>query len=217
MLLAGDKINYRGWIVGTSVSGKAAGMSSEEARNVATIAFLDQGDSQRDMITVSRHATPFFFEHRAALSLIRQVRWSQGYYCPRCRSETVRRINTCKVTEAYNCQACRYNFNSVSGTFFHGSKMPLDHHLQVLAAFDLFREPMSLRQLASFCGISYKTAKATDERLKDGAPHFPFIRWYHDTSVSVPASPGIREFFESETLRLDMTRFFERLRDWLFS
>src|SRR2546425_11409136 len=49
------------------------------------------------------------------------LRWPKGLACPRCKGETISRI---QKRDQFDCDSCRYQFSVMSGTIFHDSHLP---------------------------------------------------------------------------------------------
>ena len=168
------------------------------------------------VVQVSPETTPFLYSHKAVLSLIRDRRWSHGLYCPRCSARQVREVNSCKVVDAFNCSSCHYNFNSVSGTFFHGSKIGLHLQLRVVAAIDLLAETMRLRTISELTGISYKTAKLQYGRLETARPKAPYLLAPAGGPGAIDRAAGIMAVLERPEVTLNLMLFHQRLDELLF-
>ncbi len=51
-------------------------------------------------------------------NLLQQVRWREGLYCPRCRSESVIKYGSYREYQRYLCKDCDRTFNDKTGTVF---------------------------------------------------------------------------------------------------
>ena len=54
----------------------------------------------------------------SAANLLEQVRWRDGLYCPRCRSESVIKHGSYRTYQRYLCKDCDRTFNPKTGTIF---------------------------------------------------------------------------------------------------
>ena len=54
--------------------------------------------------------------------VLEELRWPQGIRCPRCKSKKVSRI---EKRSQFDCDQCRYQFSTLSGTIFHDTHLPL--------------------------------------------------------------------------------------------
>ena len=62
-----------------------------------------------------------------AIEFFRCIRWANGVYCPKCRSFEIIMAGgggNGKFNR-YICKDCKTNFNDLTGTMFHNSKMSL--------------------------------------------------------------------------------------------
>jgi transposase len=96
-----------------------------------------------------------FVSERRAATLLAQVRWRDGIYCPRCRSESVIRYGSYRVFQRYLCKDCDRTFNDQTGTVFEHSAVALRKWF--LAIYTYIRFNTSLRQLDVEIDVSYKT------------------------------------------------------------
>ena len=96
-----------------------------------------------------------FVSERRAANLLRQVRWRDGVYCPRCRAESVIRYGSYRVFQRYLCKNCDRTFNDQTATVFEHSAVALKKWF--LAVYTYIRFNTSLRQLDVEIDVSYKT------------------------------------------------------------
>ncbi len=92
---------------------------------------------------------------RRTANLLRQVRWRDGIYCPRCRAESVTRYGSYRVFQRYRCENCDSTFNDQTATVFEHSAIALKKWF--LAVYTYIRFNTSLRQLDVEIDVSYKT------------------------------------------------------------
>ena len=96
-----------------------------------------------------------FVSERRAANLLRQVRWRDGVYCPRCRAESVIRYGSYRVFQRYQCKNCDRTFNDQTATVFEHSAVALKKWF--LAVYTYIRFNTSFRQLDVEIDVSYKT------------------------------------------------------------
>ena len=62
-----------------------------------------------------------------AINIFRSIRWANGVYCPKCRSFEIIMAGGGRNGKfnRYICKDCNANFNDLTGTIFHNSKMSL--------------------------------------------------------------------------------------------
>jgi transposase-like protein len=86
---------------------------------------------------------------------LEELRWPDGVRCPRCGSESISRI---KARSQFDCDGCRYQFSTTSGTIFHDSHLPLPKWFAAIYLMCQAKKGMSALQLKRTLGMSYKTA-----------------------------------------------------------
>ncbi len=96
-----------------------------------------------------------FVSERRAANLLRQVRWRDGVYCPRCRGESVIRYGSYRVFQRYQCENCDRTFNDQTTTVFEHSAVALKKWF--LAVYTYIRFNTIFRQLDVVIDVSYKT------------------------------------------------------------
>jgi len=104
-----------------------------------------------------------FVSERRAANLLRQVRWRDGVYCPRCRGESVIRYGSYRVFQRYRCKNCDRTFNDQTSTVFEHSAVELRKWF--LAVYTYIRFNISLRQLDVEIDVSYKTVYRRVQRF----------------------------------------------------
>ena len=99
-----------------------------------------------------------FPNEEACWEFLRQMRWPDGFVCPRCGERGSVTIQTRRLEQ---CRSCRYQASITAGTIFHRTRKPL--RLWFLAIFFVGRHKagISALQLQKDLGLgSYKTAWA---------------------------------------------------------
>jgi transposase len=66
-----------------------------------------------------------FVSERQAANLLAQIRWRDGVYCPRCRTESPIRHGSYRVLQPYLCTDCGRTFKEKTATVFKYSSVPL--------------------------------------------------------------------------------------------
>jgi transposase-like protein len=77
-------------------------------------------------------------EDEKALDVFRCIRWSDGVYCPECRSfDTYKRgyLNKTQIRR-YSCKICGKNFTDFTGTIFANKKLPLGEMFYIILNLD---------------------------------------------------------------------------------
>jgi len=96
-----------------------------------------------------------FVSERRAANLLAQIRWRDGVYCPRCRTESRIRYGSYRVFQRYRCKNCDRSFNDQTGTVFEHSAVALRKWF--LAIYTYIRFNTRLRRLDVEIDVSYKT------------------------------------------------------------
>src|SRR6266403_2911612 len=94
---------------------------------------------------------------------LEELRWPKGLSCPRCKGETISRI---QKRDQFDCDSCRYQFSVMSGTIFHDSHLPLPKWFAATYLLCESRKGMSANQIKRMLGISYKTAWYLCHRIR---------------------------------------------------
>ena len=106
----------------------------------------------------------FVLERRAA-NLLQQVRWRDGVYCPRCRTESMIRYGSYRVFQQHLCKECDRTFNDQTGTVFEHPAVALRKWF--LMVYTYIRFNTSLRQIDVGIDVSYKTIYRRIQRLQE--------------------------------------------------
>jgi transposase-like protein len=115
-----------------------------------------------------------FPDEAACVERLRQLRWPDGFVCPRCGG---RRSVTIQTRRLEQCRSCRYQASITAGTIFHRTRKPL--RLWFLAIFFLGRHKtgISALQLQKDLGLgSYKTAWAWLHKVRSALRERPEFR-----------------------------------------
>jgi len=92
-------------------------------------------------------------DEQHSIELFRQIRWSEGVYCPKCHSfDTEKRGKQGRI-QRYQCNNCKNNFNDFTNTLFHKSQAPLGSMLYVM--FNLKNK--NIRTLSKETGLTRQT------------------------------------------------------------
>jgi transposase-like protein len=74
----------------------------------------------------------FTMNERDALALFRAIRWSNGVFCPNCKSSDIYNRGKQGRTLRYSCNSCKTNFSDFTGTIFEKSRLPFGTILWIL-------------------------------------------------------------------------------------
>lgn len=123
-----------------------------------------------------------------AYEYMERLRWPNGPVCPHCgsidehyfltpKADEGRKTRTGKVTErrVWKCRVCRKQFSVITGTVFHGTKVPLHTWLMVVFEMCANKNGIAAREIARKYGVAPKTAWFMTHRLREAmkqrAPH----------------------------------------------
>src|ERR1700683_3862896 len=108
----------------------------------------------------------------SAYEYLEGLRWSNGVpVCPHCAnkganfikprsggSTRTTRTGTQSARRLWQCKACRKQFSAMTGTIFHGSKVPLRTWLFVLFEMCANKNGFAAREIERKYGVAPKTA-----------------------------------------------------------
>ena len=167
------------------------------------------------LVAIGPETTGFLYVAADMLDLLRQHRWQEGHYCPRCRSNAIKRINSYFVSEIFQCAGCGYSFNSTSGTIFQGSKLPLHVHVGLLIGLDHFGEPARLPVLATLAGVSLRTVKMQFDKLGRSRCAISYLCPAIAAAVPLDSYASLLQMLQDQHYAIDMAGFGRRLAQWL--
>lgn len=115
---------------------------------------------------------------------LRQLRWPDGFICPRCAGRTGWPIRDGWLIE---CSRCGHQASLAAGTIFAGSKMPITHWFRVAWVMAEHPEPVTVGVLQKVVGFaSYQTAWAWMHKLRR------VMRPKEDETLSGKIEAGVR-------------------------
>ena len=96
-----------------------------------------------------------FSNEEACVKYLYQIRWPNGWVCPKCQSKKCYPIEHRHV---YECSECHYQASVTAGTIFHKTRTPL--HIWFLAVFLVTTDKRGFSSLglSKMLGISQKRA-----------------------------------------------------------
>lgn len=180
---------------------------------------LQQGDVSDAF--VPPHVLSYLSDTNLAHDLIDALRWDEAPACPRCSSKYIKQVNTHVFRQLYRCIDCGYMFNSLAGTIFHGSKMPVNKYLHFFILHNAFDSAIPLRDLGYALDVSHKTASLLMAKVSHISYPFRFAQIdkglsrslageEHDDAESTPffSYCHIKSVFVSDAL---LRRFLQQL------
>jgi len=99
---------------------------------------------------------------------VRSMRWPHGTRCPDCDSESIAKRGfhtTQRARQRYECQACRRQFDDLTGTIFEGHHQPLRAWIVCLYMMGL---NLSNQQIAQELDLHKDDVHAMTTLLRDG-------------------------------------------------
>lgn len=116
-----------------------------------------------------------------AYAYMESMRWPDGPVCPHCHSRErhyfltpksgtgTRKTRTGAETQrrVWKCKSCRKQFSVITGTVFHGTKVPLHTWLMVVFEMCASKNGVAAREIARKYGVAPKTAWFMTNRLRE--------------------------------------------------
>jgi transposase-like protein len=185
---------------------------------------VDLLQESEDLAFASPRSLPYLSDNGVAHDLIDELRWGgREPVCPRCQSKYTKRVNTLVFRQLYRCIDCGYMFNSLAGTVFHGSKMPVCKYLQFFVLHNALGSALGLRDIGYALDVSHKTATMLMKKADKIDYGFHFARTdqtqFHTFAVRTKddakdESAGFFSYCEIKFITVDDTlfkRFLQRL------
>ncbi|MBL8650760.1 MAG: IS1595 family transposase [Sphingopyxis sp.] len=97
-----------------------------------------------------------FPSEEACLNHLFDVRFGQGFECPRC--ERASKWFRIKAERAYSCQWCGHHLHPTVGTPFEKTRTPLQSWFYAIFLFTTTRNGVAAKELQRQLGVTYKTA-----------------------------------------------------------
>ncbi len=132
-----------------------------------------------ERITIGSLATKITSE-ADAYSFMEALRWPEQPVCPHCgsindhyfltpKAPEGRKTRTGSVSErrVWKCKDCRRQFSVLTGTIFHGSKVPLRTWLFVVFEMAANKNGLAAREIERKYGVSPKTAWYMAHRVRE--------------------------------------------------
>lgn len=128
-----------------------------------------------------------------AYQLLEELRWHGTPVCPHCghekayflkprngvaRSTGARHADggrTQSVRRVWKCAKCRKQFSVLTGTIFHGTKIPIQTWLMVMAQMSSAKNGISGREIESMHGLTPETAWYMLHRLREAMKREPVV------------------------------------------
>jgi len=97
------------------------------------------------------------------LSALEELRWPDGFVCPRCEHAKGHRLAT--RPRIHQCSACRHQASVTAGTVFHHTKLPLTIWFRGIYHLTQSKNGVSALELSRRLGVQYNTAWMLKHKL----------------------------------------------------
>jgi transposase-like protein len=121
-----------------------------------------------------------------AYGLLEQLRWPDGPVCPLCgntKAYFLKPANgmtratgpkkTMSQRRVWKCASCRKQFSVLTGTIFHGTKVPIQTWLMVMVQMCSAKNGISAREVERIHGVTPETAWYMLHRLREAMKRDP--------------------------------------------
>lgn len=106
-----------------------------------------------------------FPDEQSCIDYLEQVRWSGVPECPRCLNTY---MNVYLVNkERYKCRSCKYQFNVLSDSIFHSTKIDLRKWFLAIYFFITHKRGISSCQMARWIGVTQPNAWHITMKLRE--------------------------------------------------
>jgi transposase-like protein len=121
-----------------------------------------------------------------AYYVLEQLRWPEGPICPHCDNKKAYYLNpkngnsratgpkrTMSQRRVWKCAACRKQFSVLTGTIFHGTKVPVTTWLMVMVQMCSAKNGISAREIERMHDLTPETAWFVLHRLREAMKREP--------------------------------------------
>jgi transposase-like protein len=132
-----------------------------------------------------------------AYGLLEQLRWPDGPVCPHCgntkayflkpsngNSRATGPKKTMSQRRVWKCASCRKQFSVLTGTIFHGTKVPVQTWLTVMVQMCSAKNGISAREVERMHGVTPETAWFMLHRLREAMKRDPLAGVLRGTIVA---------------------------------
>ena len=138
-----------------------------------------------------------------AYYVLEQLRWPNGPVCPHCDNTKAYYLNpkngnsratgpkrTMSQRRVWKCAACRKQFSVLTGTIFHGTKVPVTTWLMVMVQMCSAKNGISAREIERMHDLTPETAWFVLHRLREAMKREPLAGALRGTIVADEAWVG---------------------------
>jgi transposase-like protein len=133
-----------------------------------------------------------------AYTYMESLRWPDGPVCPHCHSRAdhyfltpktgtdARKTRTGSMSQrrVWKCKSCRKQFSVITGTVFHGTKVPLHTWIMVVFEMAANKNGIAAREIARKYGVAPRTAWFMTNRLREAMKNLAPERLISGTVVA---------------------------------
>ncbi|MEY2476590.1 MAG: hypothetical protein QOG87_1905 [Actinomycetota bacterium] len=130
-----------------------------------------------------------------AYEFLERMRWGSGVVCPHCEHDKAyflkaqnggRKTRTGVVSErrVWKCASCRKQFSALTGTIFHGSKIPVRTWLFVVFEMCASKNGVSAREIERKYDLHPKSAWFMTQRIREAMKRDPLAGLLRGTIVA---------------------------------
>lgn len=109
-----------------------------------------------------------FGTEQACARTLAQVRWPDGFHCPRCNGTKASYVKSRKV---YQCSHCRHQTSITADTLFHSTNLPLVKWFWVIYLIASDKGGISALRLSKQIGVSWPTARNMLRKIRTAMAH----------------------------------------------
>jgi transposase-like protein len=109
-----------------------------------------------------------FANEEACLEYLVQLRWPQGFRCPKCAHDHGYRLSHRRL---YECAGCHRQTSVTAGTLFHSTNLPLTKWFWAIYWVSSDKGGISALRLSKLIGVTWRTAYAMLRKLRQAMGH----------------------------------------------
>lgn len=104
-----------------------------------------------------------FHNEEACHEYLKQLKWANGFICPRCGHDHAHVIACRKL---YQCRACQHQTSVTAGTLFHRSHLPLQKWFWAIYFVGSDKGSISATRLSHLIEVNWRTARLLLKKLR---------------------------------------------------
>ncbi|MFD0710423.1 transposase [Paenibacillus sp. GCM10027626] len=111
-----------------------------------------------------------FSTEKECVSALYQLKWPNGFHCPRCQSASYTLISTRRLP-LYECRSCLHQTSLICGTVMEGSRTLLQKWFRAIFLIASPSSAINAVKLAEIIEVTYKTAWLILHKLRHAIGH----------------------------------------------